>query len=152
MSANCCPERKTIPLRTLRGRLAKSPVHQRPLLEVSQAHHLEKIFSILANVTRLRILHCLIRSPDSGVTQITDALGMKISAVSNQLQKLADQGILAATREGQMIRYQIIDPCVPELLEIGWCLAEDSHLGRRGYQQNPDRPFGSVRTALFGPS
>jgi len=132
MSAKRRPERPTMPRRVASGRFAKLSVHQRPLLEVSQADHLEKIFGILANGTRLRILHFLLRSPDAGVTEITEALGMKISAVSNQLQKLADLGIVATTREGQTIRYRIIDPCVPELLEIGWCLAEDSEPHRQG--------------------
>lgn len=51
---------------------------------------------------------------------------MKPQAVSNQLQRLAGQGIVGSRREAQSIYYQIIDPCVEGLLDQGLCLAEDA--------------------------
>lgn len=53
---------------------------------------------------------------------------MKPQAVSNQLQRLADRGIVEARRDGVQMRYSILDPCVPALLHQGWCLAEDAQV------------------------
>jgi DNA-binding transcriptional ArsR family regulator len=51
---------------------------------------------------------------------------MKPQAVSNQLQRLTDRGILEARREGLQVFYSVVDPCVLALLDQGWCLAEDA--------------------------
>ncbi len=37
---------------------------------------------------------------------------MRPQAVSNQLQRLLDRGILGSRREGNSIIYRIVDPCV----------------------------------------
>lgn len=104
----------------------KPSVKKRPLLSAKQAACLAAIFKILANDTRLRILHALTIAQELSVGDIAKKVGMKPQAVSNQLQRLADQGIVGSRREGQSIYYQIIDPCVEGLLEQGLCLAEDA--------------------------
>ena len=53
-------------------------------------------------------------------------VGMKPQAVSNQLQRLSDMGILASRRHGTTISYRIVDPCVMSLLDQGLCLMEDA--------------------------
>ena len=62
------------------------------------------------------------------VGELATKLDMKPQAVSNQLQRLADRGIVEAQRNGLQIRYSIIDPCVLTLLDQGWCLAEDAQV------------------------
>ncbi len=104
----------------------KPELTARRLLSLHQAQVLESTFKLLANTTRLRMLHALIRAGELCVGELADTLGMKPQAVSNQLQRLADCGIVEARREGVQIRYSIIDPCVPALLHEGWCLAEDA--------------------------
>ncbi len=104
----------------------KPELDTRPLLSMRQAQILESTFKLLANTTRLRMLHALIRAGELCVGELADELGMKPQAVSNQLQRLADCGIVEARREGVQIRYSIVDPCVPALLHQGWCLAEDA--------------------------
>jgi DNA-binding transcriptional ArsR family regulator len=59
------------------------------------------------------------------------AVGMKPQAVSNQLQRLTDLGILSTRREGNNIYYRLVDLCVSGLLEQGWCLV-DASSGRNG--------------------
>lgn len=93
-----------------------------------QAQALETTFKALANTTRLRMLHALARAGELGVGEIADTLGMKPQAVSNQLQRLADRGIVEARRNGLQMRYSILDPCVLALLDQGWCLAEDAQV------------------------
>lgn len=100
----------------------------RPLLTARQAQGLESTFKLLANATRLRMLHALARAGELCVGQIADELGMKPQAVSNQLQRLAARGIVEARRNGLQIHYSILDPCVLTLLHQGWCLAEDAQI------------------------
>lgn len=88
------------------------------------------LFKILANDTRLRLLHALVRQEQMSVTELSQAVSMKPQAVSNQLQKLVDRGILGARRNGNNVHYRIVDPCVESLLNQGWCLMEDSRRRR----------------------
>lgn len=60
------------------------------------------------------------------VSDISDALEMTAQAVSNQLQKLAYNNVVAARRSGVNIHYRVVDPCVRELLQQGMCLLEES--------------------------
>ncbi len=109
----------------------KPKLAARPLLDVEGASNLEGLFKVLANDTRLRLLHALVRAEELCVTELAEALDMKPQAVSNQLQRLVDRGILASRRNGSNIHYRIVDPCVPSLLDQGLCLLEDAKDRRR---------------------
>ena len=58
------------------------------------------------------------------MTDLAETVGMRPQAVSNQLQRLVDRGMLATRRDGNRIWYRITDPCVTELLDLAWCLTE----------------------------
>ena len=109
---------------------SKPTLRERTLLSSDQARGLEGLFKVLANDTRLRLLHALAKNGEFCVTDLAECLGMKPQAVSNQLQKLSLRQIVAARRDGTQIYYRIVDSCVPSLLHKGLCLAEDSR--RRG--------------------
>ncbi len=109
-----------------RSRPAKPALHARPLLSSAQAEELRRLFKILASDTRLRLLHALTRARELSVGELADAVGMTPQAVSNQLQRLADRGILGSRRNGTSVYYRIVDPCIPALLDRGLCLAEDT--------------------------
>ncbi len=49
---------------------------------------------------------------------------MSTQACSNQLQRLVDQGVLGARRNGNHARYRIVDPCFTGLLDLAVCLTE----------------------------
>jgi DNA-binding transcriptional ArsR family regulator len=115
-----------MPKKTLIECPTKPALAARPLLSVRQAQALGSTFKVLANTTRLRMLHALACDGELCVGELADKLGMKPQAVSNQLQRLADRGIVEAERDGLQIRYSILDRCVLTLLEQGWCLAEDA--------------------------
>jgi DNA-binding transcriptional ArsR family regulator len=104
----------------------KTPIKKRSLLSERQTGGLETLFKVFANKTRLRLLHSLVRDEKLCVTELSKTIGMKPQAVSNQLQRLVDRGILATERNGNNVYYRIIDPCVPQLLDLGMCLLEDS--------------------------
>ncbi len=97
----------------------------RPLLSPIQAGGLAAAFKVLANDTRLRLLHALVRADELCVTDLASSVGMKPQAVSNQLQRLSDLGILASRREGNSIYYCLVDLCVRSLLDQGLCLMEE---------------------------
>lgn len=100
-------------------------LEDRPLMTPIQAGGLAAVFKVLANDTRLRLLHSLVRSEEQCVTDLAASLGMKPQAVSNQLQRLSDLGILVSRREGTSIYYRLVDLCVRSLLDQGLCLMEE---------------------------
>ena len=100
-------------------------IKQRPLLSPIQAGGLAAVFKVLANDTRLRLLHALVRAEELCVRDLAASIGMKPQAVSNQLQRLSDLGILASRRDGNNVHYRVVDLCVRSLLEQGMCLTEE---------------------------
>lgn len=104
----------------------KPALEARPLITPEQAVELMGVFKVLANDTRLRLLHALARANELCVTDLAKTVGMRPQAVSNQLQRLVDRGILGFKRNGNQIHYRIIDPCVRSLLDQGLCLTEDA--------------------------
>ena len=93
-----------------------------PLIDRDQAADLMRLFKVFASDTRLRLLHVLVREGEVRMTDLAARVEMKPQAVSNQLQRLVDRGILGSRREGNNILYRIVDPCVPVMLERGLCL------------------------------
>lgn len=95
---------------------------ERPLLSDLEVGELSRLFAILANDTRLRILHVIARSGEAAVSDIADEVQASVQGVSNHLQRLADQNIVATRREGNRVHYRLIDPCVGGVMELGLCL------------------------------
>ena len=110
------------------------------LISAPTAERLADLFEVLANDTRLRMLHALAIRGELSVSALADTVGMKTAAVSNQLQKLSLRGIAKSRRDGNTIYYRILDPCVLELLDRGLCLTEDAVVGS---------PHESDRSALL---
>src|SRR6266536_1502464 len=101
----CAPDPKSIP--ASRGKPAP---RERPLIDQPHAAALSRLFKILANDTRLRLLHALERGGEVCVTDLATAVSMAPQAVSNQLQRLSDRRIVVARREGTRLYYRIADP------------------------------------------
>jgi DNA-binding transcriptional ArsR family regulator len=123
---------KTKPANADAGCCSKPSLKERPLLTPIQAGGLAAVFKVLANDTRLRLLHALVRADELCVTDLAGSLGMKPQAVSNQLQRLSDLGILASRRDGNSIYYRLVDLCVRSLLDQGLCLVEEVSERSRG--------------------
>jgi DNA-binding transcriptional ArsR family regulator len=92
------------------------------------AAELAQLFEVLASATRLRILHALARLGDPCMGDLAETVGMKPQAVSNQLRRLVDLGILRTRRHGTHIHYAIADPCVLHLMDHGLSLNEETRL------------------------
>lgn len=104
----------------------KTPLAERPLLGLALASQLAGVFEVLASDTRLRLLHALVLLGDPCMSELAEAVGMKPQAVSNQLRRLVDLGILSTRRHGTHIHYTIVDPCVIRLMHHGLCLNEET--------------------------
>jgi DNA-binding transcriptional ArsR family regulator len=104
---------------------SRPPLAGRPLLSFVEAVKAMALFKVLANDTRIRMLHHIIRSGEATVTDLARTLGMKPQAVSNQLMRLSDTGMLASRREGNNVYYRVVNACVAPLLDLAVCLMED---------------------------
>ncbi len=103
----------------------KLPLEGRPLLTFVQAAKVTALFKLLGNDTRLRLLHHMVRQGEATVTGMAKSLGMKAQAVSNQLVRLSDTGMLSSRRDGNNVYYRVVNECVAPLLDLALCLMED---------------------------
>ena len=124
------PKRKAKLLETTNSDVccsARSPLKTRPLLSFVDAVKVMALFKVLANDTRIRLLHHLVRTDEASVSHIAKTLGMKPQAVSNQLQRLSDTRMVSSRREGNNIYYKVMNGCVAPLLDLGLCLMDDEN-------------------------
>ena len=97
--------------------LSESPsLSALPLLNGEKATELAAVFETLANDTRLRVLNVLVKGIEASPMELAEKVGMKPQAISNQLKRLSDRGIIQRRREGNQVYYRIVDPCVIDLL------------------------------------
>ncbi len=78
---------------------------------------LSSFFRIFSDTTRVRILLAL----DSGemcVCDISEALGMSMSATSHQLRMLRDANLVSFRKEGKNAYYSLCDEHVRTVLEM----------------------------------
>jgi DNA-binding transcriptional ArsR family regulator len=117
LEAACCPPVDPCSSRT--------PLADRPLLSFVEAVKVMALFKMMANDTRIRLLHHIVRSGEATVTDMAKTLGMKPQAVSNQLLRLSDTGMVKSRREGNNVFYRVMNGCVAPLLDLALCLMED---------------------------
>ena len=110
---------------------SRPPLAERPLLSFVEAVKVMALFKVLANDTRIRILHHIVRTGEASVTDIARTLGMKPQAVSNQLMRLSDTRMLASRRDGNNVFYRVENGCVAPLLDLALCLMEDERQPKR---------------------
>ncbi len=75
-----------------------------------------KILNLVGNETRLKLLLLIKNEQKVCVCDLSDILGISVSAISQQLRKLKDSQLLRSNKEGQTIYYQI-HPESQEILE-----------------------------------
>lgn len=91
----------------------------KPSLSMSdaQVEEVAKLFSILAEPSRLKLLRALMTKAMT-VTDLIAATGMKQGNVSKHLGVLLDVRFVAKEKEGNFARYSIIDPKLFTLCEL----------------------------------
>lgn len=85
-----------------------------------------KYFKVLADPARVRVLGLLEERGEMSVGELTDALELGRTNVSNHLACLRWCGFVLTRREHRTVHYRIADPRVSELLALGRALLEDN--------------------------
>jgi ArsR family transcriptional regulator, lead/cadmium/zinc/bismuth-responsive transcriptional repressor len=77
---------------------------------------MEVFFKVLGDSTRLRILHGLLAG-ELCVGDLSEALGMSLSAVSHQLAVLKSERLVSHRRDGKIVYYSLSDHHVNAVLQ-----------------------------------
>lgn len=81
-------------------------------------YDLAELFKVFGDSTRMGILSALEVS-DLCVSDISDVLGISISAVSHQLRVLRNSKLVKATKNGKDVIYSLDDDHVSKIIECG---------------------------------
>jgi ArsR family transcriptional regulator len=81
-----------------------------PALSDSEAGELERLFSVLADRQRIRILNLLASADEDSVCvcELVPALGLKQPTVSYHLKQLAQAGLVERERRGTFAYYRLV--------------------------------------------
>ena len=79
---------------------------------------LSTLYKALGDPTRLQLLLGL-RDGEMCVCDLAALAEVSESAISHQLRKLRDWGLVRNRREGQILFYSLDDDCIARLLEVG---------------------------------
>ncbi|MFD8086037.1 ArsR/SmtB family transcription factor [Kitasatospora sp. NPDC059722] len=75
-------------------------------------------FALLGDPGRLSLLLAMHRAGPIPVSDLARAAGMSATAVSQALRLLRDSGVVAAAREGRLVRYRLCDDAVGRMLDL----------------------------------
>ena len=90
-----------------------------------------EFFRALAHPLRIRILEALVRGERS-VQELQDTLHLPQPLVSQQLAVLRGKNVVAARKEGNVVRYALRDPLVGELLTVARQIFNNHLVGTQG--------------------
>ena len=82
-----------------------------------KAEQVSEILKLLSAPKRLMIL-CHLVEAEQNVGELCDLVGMKPPAMSQQLNRLRREGLVATRRDGQSIFYSIADKNVKKLMSF----------------------------------
>ncbi|MEY4667444.1 MAG: hypothetical protein RL518_143 [Pseudomonadota bacterium] len=86
-------------------------------LSDSHVEEVARLFGVLAESSRLRLLRALMERPMT-VSELIEATGMRQGNVSKHLTTLLLGGFVGRKREGNFARYAIVDPTVAALCTL----------------------------------
>ena len=89
-----------------------------PVVPDSLLGEVARLFALLGDPTRLRLLSRLHDDGELAVGELAQRTGVSVPNVSQHLNRLADAGVLARRREGRTVRYRIADPRLEELCDL----------------------------------
>jgi ArsR family transcriptional regulator len=88
-----------------------------PVLSDAQIMEASRLFSMLAEPVRLKLLRSLMEE-DLTVSELVEATGCKQANVSKHLSLLLSSALVERTKEGTSARYSITDPFLKQLCLI----------------------------------
>ncbi len=80
------------------------------------ASRIERLFKVLGDENRLRILQSL-EQGERSVSEILERTGLQQTLASFHLRTLREAGVVSTERRGPFIFYSLADPSLPNLLE-----------------------------------
>jgi ArsR family transcriptional regulator len=90
-------------------------VHEQRLSQ-EMAERVSRVFRVLSDPTRVRILHALTLA-ELGNSELADLVGLSESAVSHQMRELRLLNIVRAERRGRLVCYSLNDAHVRHIFE-----------------------------------
>ena len=98
------------------------------LLPTAEAEQLAAVFGVLADPTRVRLVHAL-SERELCVCDLANVLGMRQSAVSHQLRLLRALRVVRARKAGRVVYYSLDDAHVAALLAQGLAHIREASAG-----------------------
>jgi DNA-binding transcriptional ArsR family regulator len=91
------------------------------LLANDSAERIAKLFSVLSDPTRLRVLYALLNAPTGElcVGDLATGLDRDDTTISHQLRVLRYQQVVTMRKVGRIVYYRLVDEHIRLLLEIG---------------------------------
>ena len=83
-----------------------------------ELNRLTLIYKVLGDPTRLKITMAL-KGGEMCVCDLAALLALSESAVSHQIRRLKDLGLVKSRREGQILYYSLDDHHIEDLIQIG---------------------------------
>lgn len=74
-------------------------------------------FGVVGDPTRLKICYLLCNHPELSVTEMADAIGISVSAVSHSLKKLKSANLVESKRDFRTVHYTWIDKAIAKVLK-----------------------------------
>lgn len=102
-----------------------------------EAEAMARILRILSNPDRLRMLCRMGMAEEAGmaeptVTELVGLTGLSQSRASQHLALLREAGVVAPRREGQIVRYRLVNRQVRAVMESLCHLCEEGVMGSPG--------------------
>jgi len=98
------------------------------LLPDEQTRDIAELFKVLAHPTRVKLIRAL-ASGEMCVCEISEVVGLSISATSHQLHQLHDLRLVHSRSEGKRVHYSLQAPFLVSLLDD--CAGHVSEQGGR---------------------
>jgi DNA-binding transcriptional ArsR family regulator len=90
---------------------------------------LDRLFGVLADPTRRRILQTLVHDGPRTATELAGDFTISRQAIVKHLQVMADAGMVAPERDGRDVRYRATTECLAEA--VSWLLTTGPKWDRR---------------------
>ena len=88
------------------------------LEDQSAINHWANRFSVLADLTRLKVLTCIKVAGPISVSDLAAAADLNDDTTSQALRHLRASQAVTAERDGRVVRYRIADPSIEHLLDL----------------------------------
>jgi ArsR family transcriptional regulator len=92
-------------------------ISQAPILSDAQIGEASRLFSLLGEPVRLKLLRTLMAN-DLTVSELVEITGCKQANVSKHLSLLLASGLVERAKEGTSARYSITDPFLKEICSL----------------------------------